>query len=260
MRRHRTEAVRDHGEQVADPRVAQSYESNYEAFGRTLEKLTEYVPKSDIVGVRAAGAETARLVRGGIPADLSNSVVGRFEVLSLEANRLAPFGTTYTWVPRELNKHADRLANEALDGNRSGVTLPLDDEDRVDDGAASLVEEVESPTRRPRTSEEVAGYRGWSPPEGPVTTLVLVRHGATSHTADKLFSGGLASSNPGLSRNNPLERHYRDVLCARIHTPQNDPVLGNLGRAAFAVASTVSTACAASTAHEAAPSSTEEHT
>ncbi|MGF6602617.1 alkylation response protein AidB-like acyl-CoA dehydrogenase [Paraburkholderia sp. GAS448] len=42
------------------------------------------------------------------------------------------------------------------------------------------------------------------------------------------------SSNPGLSRNNALERHYRDVLCARIHTPQNDTVLGNLGRAAFA--------------------------
>lgn len=46
-----------------------------------------------------------------------------------------------------------------------------------------------------------------------------------------------ASSNPGLSRNNPLERHYRDVLCARIHTPQNDTVLGNVGRAAFAAAS-----------------------
>jgi alkylation response protein AidB-like acyl-CoA dehydrogenase len=47
-----------------------------------------------------------------------------------------------------------------------------------------------------------------------------------------------ASSNPGLSRNNPLERHYRDVLCARIHTPQNDTVLGNLGRAAFAASPT----------------------
>jgi alkylation response protein AidB-like acyl-CoA dehydrogenase len=43
-----------------------------------------------------------------------------------------------------------------------------------------------------------------------------------------------ASSNPGLNRSNPLERHYRDVLCARIHTPQNDTVLGNVGRAAFA--------------------------
>lgn len=43
-----------------------------------------------------------------------------------------------------------------------------------------------------------------------------------------------ASGNPGLSRDNPLERHYRDVLCARIHTPQNDTVLGALGRAGFA--------------------------
>ncbi len=42
--------------------------------------------------------------------------------LALEANRLAPFGTTYTWMPREQNKHADRLANEALDGLRNGVT------------------------------------------------------------------------------------------------------------------------------------------
>lgn len=29
-----------------------------------------------------------------------------------------------------------------------------------------------------------------------------------------------AAGNPGLSRRNPLERHYRDVLCSRIHTPR----------------------------------------
>ena len=120
--------------------------------------------------------------------------------LALEANRLAPFGTTYTWVPREQNKHADRLANEALDGMRSGVTLHLDEADAEGSGGPdSLVEEVESPAQQAAVSEEVAGYRGWSPPEGPVTTLVLVRHGATSLTADKRFSGGLAGSNPGLT-------------------------------------------------------------
>ncbi len=117
--------------------------------------------------------------------------------LALEANRLAPFGTTYTWVPREQNKHADRLANEALDGLRSGVTVHLTEEDP--DEPDSLVEEVESPERQGALREEVAGYRGWSPPEGPVTTLVLVRHGATSHTADKRFSGGLGGSNPALT-------------------------------------------------------------
>ena len=36
--------------------------------------------------------------------------------LAIEANRLAPIGTTFTWVPRAENSHADRLANEALDG------------------------------------------------------------------------------------------------------------------------------------------------
>ena len=113
--------------------------------------------------------------------------------LAMEANRLAPFGTTYTWVPRELNKHADRLANEALDGLRSGVTIH--DDDLLDD-PDSLIEQVESPLSDEQAD---AGYRGWSPPGGPVTTLVLVRHGATVHTAAKRFSGGLASSNPGLS-------------------------------------------------------------
>src|SRR3954452_599069 len=35
--------------------------------------------------------------------------------LAMQASRLAPSGTTYTWIPRELNKHADRILNEALD-------------------------------------------------------------------------------------------------------------------------------------------------
>jgi alkylation response protein AidB-like acyl-CoA dehydrogenase len=42
------------------------------------------------------------------------------------------------------------------------------------------------------------------------------------------------SGNHGLSRNNPLERHHRDVLCSRIHTPQNDTILGAAGRRALA--------------------------
>jgi probable phosphoglycerate mutase len=114
--------------------------------------------------------------------------------LALEANRLAPSGTTYTWVAREQNKHADRLANEALDGKRSGVTFhtdsaePAEPETPVAEEPASAVEEAETPAAR-----------GWAPPGGPVTTLVLVRHGATELTASKRFSGGLASSNPGLT-------------------------------------------------------------
>jgi ribonuclease H / adenosylcobalamin/alpha-ribazole phosphatase len=124
--------------------------------------------------------------------------------LALEANRLAPFGTTYTWVPRLENAHADRLANEALDGTRSGVTfyedVPLPEPPGVSpEEPDSAVEEAESPEGRRTMQEDVAGYRGWSPPGGPVTTLVLVRHGATSLTESKRFSGGLGGSNPGLT-------------------------------------------------------------
>ncbi|KAF1054349.1 MAG: putative acyl-CoA dehydrogenase YdbM [Stenotrophomonas maltophilia] len=43
-----------------------------------------------------------------------------------------------------------------------------------------------------------------------------------------------AAGNPGLSRHNPLERHYRDVLCARVHTPQDDSVFAGAGRSALA--------------------------
>jgi len=40
--------------------------------------------------------------------------------------------------------------------------------------------------------------------------------------------------NPGLSRANPLERHYRDTLCGRVHSPQEDTILTAAGRFAFA--------------------------
>ncbi|MEV8511909.1 acyl-CoA dehydrogenase family protein [Dactylosporangium sp. NPDC051484] len=39
--------------------------------------------------------------------------------------------------------------------------------------------------------------------------------------------------NNALNRRNPLERHLRDVLCARIHTPQDDTILTAAGKAAL---------------------------
>ncbi len=41
------------------------------------------------------------------------------------------------------------------------------------------------------------------------------------------------TGNPGLSRDNPLERHYRDVLCGRVHSPQDDTILVSAGRVAL---------------------------
>ena len=110
--------------------------------------------------------------------------------LAAEATRLAPAGTTYTWVPRERNAHADRLANEALDGLRQGVTTaagtPLEDPP-----ADSVIEEVEDAGSKPPA-------RGWGG-AGSATTLIVVRHGVTVHTSAKRFSGGLGGDNPPLS-------------------------------------------------------------
>ena len=111
--------------------------------------------------------------------------------LAAEAASLAPFGTTYTWVPREQNRHADRLANEALDGTRDGVTVSWERE------PDSVAEAVQDPDTQPRSIQEQS--RGWSAGSEQPTTVVLVRHGVTAHTQEKRFSGGLASANPGLS-------------------------------------------------------------
>jgi alkylation response protein AidB-like acyl-CoA dehydrogenase len=40
--------------------------------------------------------------------------------------------------------------------------------------------------------------------------------------------------NNGLTRKYPLQRHYRDVLCAPVHAPQDDSFLAAAGRAALA--------------------------
>jgi alkylation response protein AidB-like acyl-CoA dehydrogenase len=59
-----------------------------------------------------------------------------------------------------------------------------------------------------------------------------------SLTGRKIFSTGAEGlrwivGNNGLTRHNPLERHLRDVLCARVPTPQDDSIVDAAGRAAF---------------------------
>jgi alkylation response protein AidB-like acyl-CoA dehydrogenase len=54
---------------------------------------------------------------------------------------------------------------------------------------------------------------------------------ATGNAIRAVEIGLELTGNPGLSRKNPLERHYRDVLCSRIHSPQNDTILVASGRA-----------------------------
>lgn len=174
--------------------------------GRTIGVATNNVAEySGLV----AGLELAAQVAPGAPVEVRmdsklvvEQVSGRWRVkhpdlrpLAERAIGLAPPGTTYVWVPRDRNGHADRLANEALDGKRDGVTLaegpgPWEEEPE------SLAESVQDPDAQPVSIQAQA--RGWAGGGAP-TTVVLVRHGVTAHTVEKRFSGGLASANPGLS-------------------------------------------------------------
>jgi len=62
----------------------------------------------------------------------------------------------------------------------------------------------------------------------------LIKHVANTNAIQAVAIGLELTGNPGISRNNPLERHYRDVLCSRIHSPQADTVLVAAGKAGLA--------------------------
>ncbi|WP_176167058.1 acyl-CoA dehydrogenase family protein [Pseudomonas ogarae] len=62
-----------------------------------------------------------------------------------------------------------------------------------------------------------------------------IKHIVTENALRALDLGVSISGNHGLNRANPLERHYRDALCGRVHAPQADVVLLNVGKAALGV-------------------------
>jgi alkylation response protein AidB-like acyl-CoA dehydrogenase len=68
----------------------------------------------------------------------------------------------------------------------------------------------------------------------PAERALLVKHVVTKNVISVTGRALELTGNPGLSKNNPLERHHRNALCSRIHTPQDDTILTAAGRAAFA--------------------------
>ncbi|MGI8993823.1 MAG: bifunctional RNase H/acid phosphatase [Nocardioidaceae bacterium] len=123
--------------------------------------------------------------------------------LAIAAQQLAPFGTLWTWVPREQNKAADRLANLAMDAAARGEVYDV----RLGGGAeASAVSQSGDPTPEAMEPPAAGGgatsvtgsatalevrnpMLGWNNQLGPATTLIFLRHGVTRHTADRRFSG-----------------------------------------------------------------------
>lgn len=67
----------------------------------------------------------------------------------------------------------------------------------------------------------------------PASEAQLLKYLIAGNAIDAVALAVEATGNPGLTRNNPLERHYRDVLCSRAHAPQNDSILTGAGRIGF---------------------------
>lgn len=61
----------------------------------------------------------------------------------------------------------------------------------------------------------------------------LIKTLAAENAIDVVQQAVALCGNHGLARSNPLERHLRDVLCARIHTPQPDAAHLAAGRLAL---------------------------
>ncbi|MGW1072621.1 bifunctional RNase H/acid phosphatase [Streptomyces sp. NPDC002537] len=210
-----------YGAVVLDPATGEALAEAAEYIGTATNNVAEY--KGLIAGLKAARAldpEAAVLVRMDSKL-VVEQMSGRWKIkhpdmkpLAAEARTVLPAGRVdYEWIPREQNKHADRLANEAMDAGRQGR--------QWEPGASTAA--VRSASRpAPRSTaadgaplaEPKAAPVGWAAPAdlGTPTTFVLLRHGETALTPQKRFSGS-AGADPELS---PAGRRQAEAAAAAL--------------------------------------------
>jgi len=140
-----------------------------EGVGHTTNNVAEY--RGLIAGLAAARDLGADTVAVRMDSKLVvEQMSGRWQVkhpamqpLNAEAKQLAAgfARITYEWIPRERNKHADRLANEAMD-EQAGI-------------------------EKPKAAKATAP--GWTGAQGTPTRFLLLRHGQTPLTVERRYSG-----------------------------------------------------------------------
>ena len=78
----------------------------------------------------------------------------------------------YTWIPRDKNSYADRLANEAMDAAAGESATP-----------------AATPATTPASTAVVTNPAGWTGATGAPTRLLLLRHGQTALSVERRYSG-----------------------------------------------------------------------
>ncbi|HZE50044.1 MAG TPA: bifunctional RNase H/acid phosphatase [Jatrophihabitantaceae bacterium] len=162
-----------YGAVVFDAATGEVLAERRESLGRTTNNVAEY--RGLIAGLQAAAELGATSVAVRMDSKLVvEQMSGRWQVkheglrpLAREAAALRDRfdAITFEWIPRERNKHADRLANEAMD--LAAGKPPLASRPVIDAPAVP----------------------SWTPPTGTPTRFVLVRHAATEHSVLRRFSG-----------------------------------------------------------------------
>ncbi|WP_320774908.1 bifunctional RNase H/acid phosphatase [Streptomyces sp. CRN 30] len=217
-----------YGAVVLDAATGQALAERAEFLGVATNNVAEY--RGLLAGLRAARAlDPDATVHVRMDSKLVvEQMSGRWKIkhpdmkpLAMEAAAVfPPSRVTYEWIPRARNKHADRLANEAMDaGLRGEQWSPAEstaDLAGAPDAEASAAEAPGTSTEAPSTSTEAPSAEaalksdadlraarnvasvGPPPDLGPPATFVLLRHGETPLTPQKRFSGS-GGSDPSLS-------------------------------------------------------------
>lgn len=144
--------------------------------GLTTNNVAEYR------GLIAGLEEARRLGANEVAVSMDSKLIveqmnGRWKVkhpgmaeLHQQARALASTfdAVTYSWIPRERNKHADRLANEAMDSADGEITPSAAD---------------------PPPGAVAVPPSAWTGNRGGPTRLLLLRHGQTELSVQRRYSG-----------------------------------------------------------------------
>lgn len=200
-----------YGAVVLDPETGEALAEAAEFIGTATNNVAEY--KGLVAGLRAAHAlDPEADIRVRMDSKLVvEQMSGRWKIkhpdmkpLAAEAGSVFPGDrVSYEWIPRARNKHADRLANEAMDAGKAGRQWEPRDS-RAASATCAVAPARSAAAQAADAAAEAADEApeapsaGWGPDLGPPATFVLLRHGETALTPEKRFSGS-GGTDPELS-------------------------------------------------------------
>jgi probable phosphoglycerate mutase len=163
-----------------------------QAIGRATNNVAEY--RGLIAGLEDAVKLDATEVEVFMDSKLVvEQMSGRWKVkhpglieLHAQARKLAARfdRISYAWIPRERNKHADQLANEAMD-----AAAEISDENSESAVADPAVAEPEKVPAAKGVATQSVSAPGWTGARGTPTRLLLLRHGQTALSVHRRYSG-----------------------------------------------------------------------